>query len=72
MRKKSPYYLNSNKYQVDELFQELIKCSKRNEHYYSKYEFNVHSQQENFRNCQKPLFGKDMLKDFTEFCYKNK
>lgn len=72
LRNKSPNYLNSNKYQVDELYNQLLKCSQENQQYYAKYEFDIIKQCENFKTCPKSLFNKDMLKDFVDFCYDNK
>lgn len=72
LKKKPLYYLNSNKFQIDTLYNRLVNYSKFNKQYYYKYEYDVIKQNEKDFNYPKSLFYKEMLKDFTNFCFTEK
>lgn len=73
LQKKSLYYLNSNKFQVDNLYHKLLYTSKINNQYYNKYHFDIENQIESYPyHYNKPLFNNNMLKEFVDFCYNNK
>jgi hypothetical protein len=67
LRYKSLVYLNSNKYQVDNLFNQLVYYSKTNNQFYDIFQFNKNKG--SYIPSDNSLFNENMLKDFTTFCF---
>lgn len=67
---KSLRYLNSNKYQIDDLFNKLVMKNKNDNLCYQIYNYDPKVGHETTSNT-KLLFNEHMLKSFVSFCYDN-